>query len=111
MTAFVCRTCGIKGKTHFYSNAKYQCKKCWNQRTYKSGIDKVNKLKSEFGGRCGRCGYDKCLGALEFHHIEPTVKEFTLGHRRGLSEEALRIELSKCELVCANCHREIHSER
>jgi len=108
MTSFTCRTCGIEGEENFYKTAKYQCKKCWNQRTYKTGIDKINKLKSELGGCCARCGYDKYLGALEFHHLDPTVKEFALGHKRGLSEEALRKEINKCILLCANCHREEH---
>lgn len=24
------------------------------------------------GGKCQICGYDKCVGALEFHHLDPT---------------------------------------
>jgi hypothetical protein len=108
MPSYEC-SCGVKGKENFYSNARYQCKKCWNKRTYQSGIDKINKIKKDYGGSCSKCGYNKSFAALEFHHLDPTIKEYSLSQRRGLKEEILKIELSKCILVCANCHREIHS--
>lgn len=54
------------------------------------------------------CGYSKCIEALEFHHLDPTEKEFEISDRR--SWEALTAELDKCILLCANCHREYHSE-
>ena len=108
MAAYECK-CGVTGKENFYSTAKYQCKTCWNKRTYETGIEKINKLKEEYGGKCQLCGYNKYLGALEFHHTDPTVKEFHLGQRRGLSEDKLRAELDKCQLLCSNCHREVHA--
>ena len=108
MSAYQCRTCGIEGQENFYAKTKYQCKKCWNKRTYKDGIDKINELKIEYGGQCQICGYEKYLGALEFHHLDPTVKEFALGHRRGLNKETLKKELDKCQLLCSNCHKEVH---
>ena len=66
------------------------------------------------GGKCAICGYDRYLGALEFHHTDPKEKDFTLG-RRGVSrkttwEKEVRPELDKCILLCANCHRETHRE-
>ena len=107
-TAYKCRTCDVEGEENFYKTAKYQCKKCWNRRTADKQIQKVKDLKEEYGGKCVRCGYDKYLGALEFHHTDPTVKEFHLGEARGRKVEVLRQELDKCELVCRNCHAEIH---
>lgn len=62
------------------------------------------------GGKCQVCGYDKCVGALEFHHIDPTQKDFGIsakGYTRSWDKN--RQELDKCILVCANCHREIHN--
>jgi 5-methylcytosine-specific restriction endonuclease McrA len=62
------------------------------------------------GGKCCICGYDKCYDALEFHHLDPSQKDFGLssnGHTR--SWEKVKEELDKCILVCANCHREIHA--
>ena len=29
-----------------------------------------------FGNKCQICGYNKCDSALEFHHLDPSQKEF-----------------------------------
>ena len=63
------------------------------------------------GGSCKRCGYDRCLEALDFHHLDPTKKDFSIsskGYTR--SWKKVQAELDKCIMVCANCHREIHAE-
>ncbi|MGB9863607.1 MAG: hypothetical protein ACPLPQ_07360 [Candidatus Saccharicenans sp.] len=63
------------------------------------------------GGRCQICGYDKCLEALEFHHLESVGKDFGIsdkGYTR--SWDKIKAELDKCILLCANCHREIHQK-
>lgn len=60
------------------------------------------------GSKCQICGYDKCQSALEFHHINPKEKEFTLGYNTNTSFAKAKEEIKKCILVCANCHREIH---
>ena len=64
-------------------------------------------LVDEAGGKCIRCGYDECIAALEFHHRDPSEKEIRLTDR---SMEKLRAEAAKCDLLCANCHRIVHSE-
>lgn len=62
------------------------------------------------GGKCEKCGYNKCLEALDFHHTDPSQKDFILSDRNLiLSWIDIKKELDKCMLVCANCHREIHS--
>ena len=60
------------------------------------------------GGKCQICGYKRCIKALEFHHIDPSTKEFGLS-TRGLTRSWAKIkkEVDKCVLVCANCHREV----
>ena len=62
------------------------------------------------GGKCAICGYSKCSGALEFHHLDKTSKDFGLSVR-GLTRswKKIQIESDKCILVCSNCHREIHA--
>lgn len=62
------------------------------------------------GGKCEKCGYNTCLQALDFHHINPEHKDFTIAQTRlYFTWEKIRAELDKCILVCANCHREIHN--
>jgi hypothetical protein len=62
------------------------------------------------GGRCQVCGYSKCIWALDFHHYDESTKSFNLS-TDGMTRSWARIkeEVSKCLLVCANCHREIHA--
>ena len=60
------------------------------------------------GGKCERCGYDKCFAALDFHHLVPGEKDFSLSRGSSLSFDKLKLEVDKCILLCANCHREEH---
>jgi 5-methylcytosine-specific restriction endonuclease McrA len=92
-----------------------------DKRTYsdrreanKASVDKRRRKNKQLlveykGGKCERCGYDKCIAALEFHHIDPATKEFGLtGNTYSLVRQ--KAEADKCMLLCANCHREIHNE-
>ena len=65
------------------------------------------KIKERRGGKCEHCGYNKCLKALEFHHLDPTQKDFTISNDHFKLAEAVE-ESKKCVLICANCHRELH---
>lgn len=62
------------------------------------------------GGKCVFCGYDRCVEALEFHHIDISKKKFGLS-MDGLTRswDKTKRGLDKCLLVCFNCHREIHA--
>lgn len=62
------------------------------------------------GGKCEVCGYNKCLSALEFHHLNPKEKDFSIAQTTTYKNmDLLKSEIDKCILVCANCHREIHA--
>ena len=66
------------------------------------------KLVEYKGGCCETCGYNKCVEALEFHHIDETTKEFPLsGSTKSLVRQ--KAEADKCIMLCANCHRELHA--
>ena len=60
------------------------------------------------GNKCEKCGYNKNIAALEFHHLDPNTKKFTLSDTHHNWEET-KEELDKCILVCSNCHRELHN--
>lgn len=62
------------------------------------------------GGKCMRCGYDRCMEALDFHHRDEQTKSFGIS-QNGLTRswDKIREEVDKCILVCANCHRELHA--
>lgn len=62
------------------------------------------------GGKCVNCGYNRDIKALDFHHVDESTKLFGLSDR-GMTRswKIIKEEIEKCILVCANCHREIHS--
>lgn len=66
--------------------------------------------RAYLGDKCMICGYDRCPGALDFHHRDPKLKEFGLSDK-GLTRswEKTKNEIDKCVLICANCHREVHA--
>jgi len=69
------------------------------------------KAIAELGGKCIKCGYNKYTEVLEFHHRDPSKKDFNVsskGHCR--SWQRVKQEIEKCDLLCANCHRELHVE-
>ena len=72
---------------------------------------KLREMAREYkGGKCVICGYKRYSGALDFHHRDPSKKDFGLS-TRGLTRswEKIKKEIDKCALVCANCHRELHA--
>lgn len=85
--------------------AKNTPKKELEKSYYKRTKEKLIEYK---GGKCQVCGYNKCASALEFHHLDPSQKDFTISGGTK-SFENLKPEVDKCILVCANCHREIHA--
>lgn len=61
------------------------------------------------GDKCAIYGYQRCLDAMEFHHINPNEKEFQLAQSNARSWDRIAKELRKCVLLCSNCHREVHA--
>lgn len=106
-----CKTCETTGEENFYKSQRWYCKSCWNKRTSQRSKDNVKIIKEEFGGKCTVCGYDKCMDALQFHHLDPSQKEFALSSMRQGNLDKIRKEMAKCILVCANCHYEIHAKQ
>ena len=78
-----------------------------HQKTILRRSMKLQAIKL-LGGKCSICGYNRCIDALEFHHKDPSVKEFKLGSRNTMSWSEYKNEAMKCILVCSNCHKEIH---
>ena len=74
----------------------------------KARLERKRVLVDLCGGRCLHCGYNQCVAALEFHHCDPADKVFALSKGNLLRPwPVLLIEVEKCDLLCANCHREL----
>jgi len=61
------------------------------------------------GSKCQKCGYSKCIRALEFHHLNPNEKEGKNEPCKLNFEQ--KIKSGKIQLLCANCHAEIHCRK
>ncbi len=107
------RECDIHGKVKFYRKVRnyWVCSKCDIQRHSLMRKQLKARLVEYKGGCCERCGYSKSIKALEFHHRNPSRKDFSIaGAGSTKNFDKAKLEVDKCILVCANCHREIHEE-
>lgn len=99
---------GVNSKISQTPKYKPRCRTCHN--IYQTNIFR-QKIQRIYNGKleCVICGYDKCFGALEFHHLDPSTKEHTISRMTNYSEKVIRQEIEKCVMLCANCHREVHA--
>jgi predicted HNH restriction endonuclease len=103
--------CEKHGHTEFTYSSKYKikCIKCQSVRkSLRKNRNRQDLLKIH-GSKCSVCSYDKCSSALQFHHIDPSEKEFEISES-AYSLENLIAEAKKCVLLCANCHAEVENE-
>ena len=104
-----CLICGSNFKPKDKNaNQRTCCYNCMPEGHQLSRSEFIDLIRKQRGGKCERCGYDKYQGALEFHHIDPSEKDFTIGDRDFKLKDCVK-ETKKCILICANCHREIHA--
>lgn len=55
---------------------------------------------------CADCGVRYPPYVMDFDHRDPTQKSFDVSQRFRMRLELLLAEVAKCDVVCANCHRE-----
>lgn len=111
----VCKTCGTEkplsefqktGVRDGIQRYKAHCKACQGARDrarYKQQREFLGSLKL----RCEKCGETR-HEVLDFHHLDPAEKDFTIGRSSIRTKENLLREVKKCVVLCANCHREFH---
>lgn len=115
----ICRTCQTsKPHTEYYRATKGKkngkdyldkvCKSCKHEQQQKRRKDLKDRIVQHLGGKCIRCGYDRCTAALDVHHLDATQKEFALKGSDLRKWGTLLKELNKCVLLCSVCHREVH---
>jgi hypothetical protein len=82
---------------------KSEAVKRWRKNT-------KHRLLEAMGGKCVVCQYDKCDAVLDFHHLDPSQKDFSLGAARASIKnwKFLVEEVKKCVILCCRCHREYH---
>jgi hypothetical protein len=97
---------GPKGQVWHYFDSF--CKKCRVRYQSERRRQIKRKCVEYLGGECQKCQLktDR-VEVYDFHHPDPDGKDFTIG-KQAKSFEALKAELDKCVLLCANCHRLAH---
>jgi transposase len=110
--ALVEATCDQHGLVMFGRRAEggYRCLRCRAEAVVVRRRRVKLALVEGAGGACAVCGYDRSAVALQFHHVDPSAKEFGIADRgvaRSISRA--RAEVDKCVLLCANCHAEVEA--
>lgn len=115
MTEKEIRLCNTHGSTVFAKHKvggathAFRCLKCNTEKVAKVVNAKRERAYKEFGSECMLCGYSKCRAALDWHHLDPTIKDVEPSKVFSRSWENIVDELKKCVILCSNCHREVHA--
>tara|TARA_R110002153_G_C13113803_1_gene477978 strand:- start:140 stop:685 length:546 start_codon:yes stop_codon:yes gene_type:complete len=122
LKCFVCKT-ELSGRQHKYCCVKCKDKACKSGKVKANGLlidsnqyqrERGSKRKLDLikikGGGCKKCGYNKNFAALCFHHRDEKNKTFALDARKltNTKWESILLEADKCDLLCHNCHMELH---
>lgn len=108
-----CSKCETKkDKSHFYKKGKTglssYCKPCAALVDKIARQEKKLKLAQHTSTECLVCHYDKCIAALEYHHLDPSTKKFQISQGWNRSFKEILKEAQKCVVLCSNCHKELH---
>lgn len=96
-----------KDKTYYHA----YCKECFNDYCSQRWIAKKIEAIKYLGSKCNNCSVsypNYPYVVFDFHHLDPTIKQFDWDKMKLQSEKNLFKELDKCILLCSNCHRIIH---
>ena len=101
----ICLTCG---REFFTDDISLYCsKECKNKDFNENKRADYSKERGTVirlyliqlkGGKCEKCGYNKNISALNFHHINPELKSYEIDQRScaNRSLESLIEEANKC---------------
>jgi ferredoxin len=78
----------------------------WKDK-YRERREYIDQIKIS-RGFCEECGWCAEPRILQWHHTDPSIKEFALSKVRAFSEERIDKEIAKCILLCPNCHSLLH---
>lgn len=76
-------------------------------RHVKETYQYTNAFKEQQG--CTNCK-ENHIACLEFHHKDASIKEFEISWaiKAGYGLERIKKEISKCIVLCSNCHKKLH---
>jgi hypothetical protein len=92
-----------RSKEHYNENKEYYRKRNERSRKELAQLIKQYKIKHNI---CTDCKLPHPPWRLEFDHIDPKLKTAEVSTLTSFSKEKILKEISKCQIVCANCHRD-----
>jgi hypothetical protein len=106
-----CRACQREWYKNYYnSDAKEKTRLYANNLAARTLIHEL--IRESKNKPCADCGGEFPYYVMDFDHRDPKKKTFNVGMFAGRTLAAVRKEIEKCDVVCANCHRErTHSHR
>lgn len=99
-----CKTCQNEYTRNHYQNNKKQYRDR-NKRRAKEAREYIINVKKNSVCKCG----EKRWWVLDFHHKDEKKEEITKLISHGI--EIVKKEIKKCEIICANCHRDLHFQK
>lgn len=85
------------------------CKECNKAHALQRQRELKRQCVEYKGGVCEDCGREGHQAIFDFHHLDPSVKDFSFGSLRITKmNDVIKAELDKCVLLCACCHRLRH---
>lgn len=90
-----------------------RCKKCFNDYVSKRWITKKIQGIIYKGSKCLDCGIsypNEPYVVFDFHHRNPEQKDVDWSELKLRTNDRIKKELDKCDLLCSNCHRKRHHQ-
>ena len=102
----ICKECNKEYQKNHYTNNKSTYKSKAKERK-QSIKDWIKEYRSQL--KCVKCGEDH-PATLDFHHTDSDQKEKNVSMmvQESYSKERILEEISKCIVLCSNCHRIHH---
>lgn len=99
--ASTCRACNSAYKKEHYANN--------SAKVYARVKDRRQEIRDQMweykaSRACADCGLVDPI-VMEFDHLRDKERNVSEMIARGMGWESILLEIEKCELVCANCHR------
>ncbi len=101
-----CKPCNLARSRKWYEENKERVRPVQNEKTKQKSKDRKREWVEKMGDKCQDCGQQFPDVCYDFHRIggKDANPSAALRWNRIRMEE----ELSKCVLLCANCHRLRH---
>jgi hypothetical protein len=100
-----CKFCQKEYYKTYYSGDKEQTRLRNRNADFKAAAKELIRTAKDVP--CTDCGNSYPHYVMDFDHLDPSIKEAGVASMINCgSLEKIRTEIAKCEVVCANCHRE-----